>query len=76
MSKPIRIEIDGITNTATAIELSPEEIAEREQMRLEAEAEQAARDAEAIAKAEAKASGIAKLMTLGLTESEATALLN
>jgi hypothetical protein len=39
-------------------------------------ADQAAREAEEAAKAEAKASGIAKLLALGLTEAEAQALVN
>jgi hypothetical protein len=39
-------------------------------------AEQAQHEAQRIAKEEAKASGIAKLLALGLTEEEAGALIN
>jgi hypothetical protein len=45
-------------------------------MAAQALADQAAREAEETAKAEAKASGIAKLLALGLTEAEAQALVN
>ena len=76
MSKPIRTEIDGLTNTAVEVELTAEEIAEREAAAAQAELEAAAKEAEVLAKIEAKASGIAKLLALGLTEEEATALLN
>jgi hypothetical protein len=72
----IRTEIDGLTNTATQVELTAEEIAEREALAAQALADQAAKEAEETAKAEAKASGIAKLLALGLTEAEATALIN
>lgn len=56
--------------------LTEAEIQEREAMAAQALADQAAREAEETAKAEAKASGIAKLLALGLTEAEATALVN
>jgi hypothetical protein len=45
-------------------------------MAAQALADQAEREAAETAKAAAKASGIAKLLALGLTEAEATALVN
>lgn len=59
-----------------SIPLTAEELEERELMRVQAEAEQAAREATEQARADAKASGIAKLLALGLTEAEAQALVN
>lgn len=59
-----------------SIPLTAEELEERELMRVQAEAEQAARETTEQAKADAKASGIAKLLALGLTEAEAQALVN
>ena len=71
LSKP-----EGDPERVQSIPLTTEELAERETMRVQAEAEQAAREATEQAKADAKASGIAKLLTLGLTEAEAQALVN
>jgi len=45
-------------------------------MAAQAELDRQARESEETAKAEAKASGIAKLLALGLTEAEAQALVN
>lgn len=73
---PTKLVINCETGEREIIPLTPEEIAEREQMRLQAEAERAAREAAEQAKADAKASGIAKLLALGLTEAEAQALVN
>lgn len=56
------------------IELTPEEIAEREAAAAEAEQQETDRLAEIEAKEAAKASAIAKLAALGLTEEEAAAL--
>jgi hypothetical protein len=72
---PTRLVINCETGEREIIPLTPEEIAEREAMAAQALADQAAREAEETAKAEAKASGIAKLLALGLTEAEATALV-
>lgn len=58
------------------IELTDEEIAEREELSIQVAEEQAAREAEAVAKAEALASAQAKLSALGLTEKEISALLD
>jgi hypothetical protein len=71
-----KLIVDCTTGEQTIVPLTEEELAEREAMRIQAEADQAAREAEETAKAEAKASGIAKLLALGLTQAEAEALLN
>jgi hypothetical protein len=73
---PTRLVINCETGEREIIPLTAEEIAEREQMRIQAEADRAAREAEEVAKVAARASGLAKLQALGLTEAEATALLN
>lgn len=73
---PTRLVINCETGEREIIPLTAEEIAEREAMAAQALADQAAREAEETARAEAKASGIAKLLALGLTEAEATALVN
>jgi len=71
-----KLVINCETGEREIIPLTAEEIAEREAMAAQALADQAAREAEETAKAEAKASGIAKLLALGLTEAEAQALVN
>jgi len=73
---PTRLVIDCSTGERTIVPLTPDEIAEREAMASQALADQAEREAAETAKAAAKASGIAKLLALGLTEAEATALVN
>lgn len=73
---PTRLVIDCSTGERQIIPLTPEEIAEREALAAQALADQAEREAAEQAKAEAKASGIAKLLALGLTEAEAEALVN
>ncbi len=73
---PTRLVINCETGEREIIPLTAEEIAEREAMAAQALADQVAREAEETAKAEAKASGIAKLLALGLTEAEAQALVN
>jgi DNA-binding NarL/FixJ family response regulator len=70
LSKP-----EGHPERVQSIPLTAEELAERELMAAQAEAEQLAREAEETAKAEAKESAIAKLSALGLTESEIAALI-
>ena len=70
-----RLEINCETGEQTIIPLTAEEIAQMEADRVVAQAEADARALEEIAKAEAKASGIAKLLALGLTEEEANALV-
>lgn len=71
----IAVEVDALTGTVTERPLTAEEIAEREEMAAAAEAERLQREADAEAKEAAKASGLAKLQALGLTEEEANALL-
>lgn len=55
--------------------LTEEEQAVRDAELAQAHADQEAREAERIAKEEAKANGMAKLIALGLTEEEAGALI-
>lgn len=64
------IEIDALTGEVTERELTAEEIADREAMAAEAEAQRAAQEA----KAAARVSALAKLAELGLTEEEIQAL--
>lgn len=73
---PTRLVIDCSTGERQIIPLTPEEIAEREALAAQALADQAEREAAEQAKAAAKASGIAKLLALGLTQAEAEALVN
>ncbi len=73
---PTRLVINCETGEREIIPLTAEEIAEREAMAAQALADQAEREAAETAKAASKASGIAKLLALGLTEAEATALVN
>lgn len=55
--------------------LNDEEQAARDAEMAQAQADQEAREAELTAKEEAKASGMAKLVALGLSEDEAKALI-
>jgi DNA-binding transcriptional regulator YhcF (GntR family) len=73
--RPTKLIVDCSTGERTLVELTDEEIAERELMAQEAEARRQAEQAEAQAKAEATASAISKLTALGLTEDEALALV-
>lgn len=70
-----KLVVDCATGKQTIVPLTPAEIAQRDQDAARAEEERQAREAEAAAKAEARESAIAKLVAMGLTESEATALL-
>lgn len=72
--RPTKLIVDCTTGEQTILELTDEEIAEREVMRIQAEVDQAQREADKLAKAEAKASAQAKLAALGLTEAEIAAL--
>lgn len=72
--RPTKLIVDCTTGEQTILELTDEEIAEREVMRIQAEADQAQREADELAKAEAKASAQAKLAALGLTAEEIAAL--
>lgn len=68
-----KIVVNCETGEVQEIELTAEEIAQREADRLAFEAKKAAQEAEAAAKAEAKAALLAKL---GITEDEAKLLLS
>lgn len=73
---PTKLIVDCSTGETTELELSADEIAEREAMAL-AYAKQKAEDEAAIAAKEAaRASAINKLTALGLTADEASALLS
>ena len=66
--------VDCSTGEQTTIPLTEEEIAQREIDRATAEKERIEREAEEAAQAETKASALAKLAKLGLTEDEAKAI--
>jgi hypothetical protein len=70
-----KLVIDCATGEQTVVPLTEEELAEREAMRIQAEADQLQREADELAQAEAKASAQAKLAALGLTAEEISALL-
>ncbi len=70
-----KLVIDCETGEQTVVPLTAEELAEREAMAAQAEADRLAREAEEQAKADAKASAQAKLAQLGLTADEIAALL-
>ena len=57
------------------VDLTSEEIAQREQDAIKAEQDRIAYEAEKQAKANAKASALAKLSALGLTEEEVQAII-
>ena len=68
--KPSLVEFDGLTGIETVRELTPEELIDHAEV---VEANRLAIQAEE-AKASAKASALAKLAALGLTEEEIAAL--
>ena len=72
---PKVVEIDCSTGVETVRDMTTEEIAAQEAMRVEFEARQAEEAAAAEALAEAKASATSKLAALGLTEDEINALV-
>ncbi len=74
MAKLTRLEVNCATGEQQVIELTAAEIAELDQMKAQAEADKAIRDAEEAAKAAAKASAQAKLAALGLSADEIAAL--
>jgi hypothetical protein len=71
---PTKLIVDCSTGITTEVELTAEEIAEREAMAAEYAVQKAQEDAEAAAKAAAKESANAKLAALGLTAEEIEAL--
>jgi hypothetical protein len=70
-----KLIVDCSTGVTTEVELTAEEITQREADAAAYAVAEAEREAEATAKAEAKASAVAKLAALGLTEGEVAALL-
>lgn len=72
---PTKLIINCETGEQTEVELTAEEIAQREADAAKAEADRVAREAEEAAKAAAKASAEAKLTALGLTAEEVAALV-
>ena len=71
---PTKLIVDCSTGETTEVELTAEEIAQREADAIAFAEQKAQEETEAEAKAEAKASAIAKLAALGLTEDEAKAI--
>ena len=74
MKKPTKMEVNCMTGETQIIELTDAEIAQMEIDRAAAQADREAHEAEATAKAAAKAAGQAKLAALGLTAEEIAAL--
>jgi hypothetical protein len=70
-----KLVIDCETGEQHVVPLTEEELAERELMRLQAEADREQREAEEAAKVAAKASAISKLAALGLSDAEIAALV-
>jgi len=71
-----KLVVDCSTGITREIELTAEELAQREVDAASWAAEQAQREAEASAKAAAKASAESKLAALGLTSDEISALIS
>jgi len=69
-----KVIVDCSTGEEQVLPLTAEEIADLEAARAQAEADRLAAEEAAAEAVAAKASGIAKLMALGLTEEEANAL--
>ena len=72
---PTKIVINCSTGVREVLELTSAELSEREEMRIESEKAQAAQDKAQKATAAKKLSGRNKLLALGLTEAEVTALV-
>jgi hypothetical protein len=73
---PKKLVVDLATGTQQYIDLTPEEITQREVDAQAAEIERAEREATEAAKADAKLSAQAKLQALGLSGDEITAITN
>lgn len=71
---PKKLVVDLEKGTQEYIDLTPAEIAERDQMAAEAAVRQAEREAAAQAEADAKLAAQAKLQALGLTGEEIAAI--
>jgi hypothetical protein len=67
---PQKLVVDLAKGTQTYVDLTPAEIAERDQMAAQAEADRAEQELIASAKADAKLAAQAKLQALGLTGEE------
>lgn len=74
MTRPTKVVVDCSTGIQEILELTDAEIAQMEVDQANAEADRLAREAEAEAKALIKASALAKLTAIGLTEEEAKAI--
>jgi len=74
MPNPTKLIVDCSTGVTTEVELTDEEVTQRETDAAAYAVEQAAKEAAATAKAAAKASANAKLAALGLTAEEIAAL--
>lgn len=70
-----KVVVDCVTGQQEVLPLTAQEIADLETARAQAEADRLAAEQAAAEAAAAKASGIAKLLALGLTEEEANALV-
>jgi len=70
-----KLVVDCSTGITTEVELTAEEVAQREVDAAAFAEEQEARDAAEAAKASAKASAESKLKALGLTDAEVSALV-
>lgn len=75
MTVPTKVVVDCSTGFVSEIPLTDEEMAQREVDAQAAAIEQAEREAAEAAKADAKASAMAKLATLGLTADEIATML-
>jgi len=71
---PKKLIVDLEKGTQEYIDLTPAEIAERDQQAAQAEVDRAAREAIETAKADAKLAAQAKLAALGLTGEEVAAI--
>lgn len=71
---PKKLIVDLEKGTQIYVDLTAAEIAERDQMRAEAEARRAEEEAAKVAAEDAKLSAQAKLQALGLTGEEITAI--
>ena len=74
MPNPTKLIVDCSTGISTEVELTDEEVAQREVDAAASAARKAEEDAEAAAKAAAKASAETKLAALGLSADEIAAL--
>lgn len=72
--KPQHYIVNCETGETTIVDFTDEEIAQFQAMAEQDNADRAIREAEDLARAEAKASALAKLTALGLTTEEANAL--